>query len=209
MDEPRARRVGMTFIDLIVVIAILGIISALLMPVYANTRKKARQAHCAGNLHQLGTAIALYQTDYDGCWPTAAASPWSDAVQPYIRADYSKLGCSMTRKGHYPVSTIPGFAINSAIYFRPSSDSAIQFPSRTVAMCDSPWEVTHTASPDPWVASPRPSPAPESAWLRHQGGANYLFCDQHIKWHRPESVLPAWDHRGGASLPTFAVDWKP
>ena len=209
MGEQITPRRGMVFIELIVVVAILAILAAMLMPVYANARKKARQVRCAGSLHQIGSAIALYQADYDGGWPTAAAAPWGFAIEPYVRTDYLKLGCTMTRRGSESISHVPGYAMNSRIFFHAASDPEMQFPSKTVAFCDAPWQISLTASPDPWMAEPRPIPAPESAWVRHQGGANYLFCDQHIKWYRPHSVLPAWIHNQGQDQPTFAVNWKP
>ena len=63
-------RRGMAFIEVIVVVAILAIIASLMMPVYASARRRARQARCAASLHQLGTALTLYHSDYDGGWPS-------------------------------------------------------------------------------------------------------------------------------------------
>lgn len=65
-------RKGFTLIELLVVIAIIAILAAILFPVYAKTREKARQTACTSNLKQLATAFALYRQDYDGRLPFMA-----------------------------------------------------------------------------------------------------------------------------------------
>ena len=201
------RRFAMTFIELLVVIAVLAIMASILMPVYASAKRRARQARCSGNLHQLGHAFALYQNDWDGNWPTAAASPWGDSVRPYLRTDYVKLACPTLKGPIQPVDHIPGYALNAGIYFRPAPASDIQYPATTVAALDAPWQVSCAYGPDPFATTTRPQPPPESAWKRHDGGANYLFCDQHIKWYKPDSVLPYRSNTQDGKTPSFAISW--
>ncbi len=64
----RAKR-AFTLIELLVVIAIIAILAAILFPVFAQAREKARQAGCQSNLKQMGTAFAMYASDYDGIFP--------------------------------------------------------------------------------------------------------------------------------------------
>jgi prepilin-type N-terminal cleavage/methylation domain-containing protein/prepilin-type processing-associated H-X9-DG protein len=69
---PRRRAVGFTLIELLVVIAIIAILAAILFPVFAQAREKARQAACLSNLKQIATAFSMYTQDYDEVLP-----PWT------------------------------------------------------------------------------------------------------------------------------------
>jgi prepilin-type N-terminal cleavage/methylation domain-containing protein len=66
---------GFTLIELLVVIAIVAVLAALLFPVFAQARAKARQATCTSNLHQIGIAIAMYRQDYDQVNPRYRSCP--------------------------------------------------------------------------------------------------------------------------------------
>src|SRR5439155_495608 len=81
----RFRR-GFTLIELLVVIAIIAILAAILFPVFAQAREKARQATCQSNLKQLGNALAMYVQDYDERFPlldgNGNAAPGTIYTQP-------------------------------------------------------------------------------------------------------------------------------
>ena len=62
-------RRGFTLIELLVVIAIIAILAAILFPVFARARDKARQASCTSNLKQIGLAAMMYVNDYDEIFP--------------------------------------------------------------------------------------------------------------------------------------------
>lgn len=76
------KRRGFTLIELLVVIAIISLLAALLFPVFAKGRAKARQTVCLSNLRQLGLAINMYSQDYDEQYPNGAdptdrySKPW-------------------------------------------------------------------------------------------------------------------------------------
>lgn len=65
-----SRRFGFTLIELLVVIAIIAILAAILFPVFAQAREKARQTACLSNMKQMGTAFTMYLADFDGSYPT-------------------------------------------------------------------------------------------------------------------------------------------
>jgi len=87
------RRRGFTLIELLVVIAIIAILAAILFPVFAKAREKARQASCASNLKQVGVAALMYAQDYDGRWIalnspnlTGGGHTWQVGIQPYMKS---------------------------------------------------------------------------------------------------------------------------
>jgi prepilin-type N-terminal cleavage/methylation domain-containing protein/prepilin-type processing-associated H-X9-DG protein len=70
----RRQKTAFTLIELLVVIAIIAIIAAILFPVFAGVRDKARQTACYSNLRQIGVALYLYLQDYDDHLPIACTS---------------------------------------------------------------------------------------------------------------------------------------
>ncbi len=67
----RQRSMGFTLIELLVVIAIIAILAAILFPVFAQAREKARQTQCLNNGRNLATAVQMYLQDYDEQFPIA------------------------------------------------------------------------------------------------------------------------------------------
>jgi len=75
-------RPGFTLIELLVVIAIIAVLAAILFPVFARAREKARAATCMSNLKQLGLALEMYSSDHDDLYPFAVDP--ADANLPQI-----------------------------------------------------------------------------------------------------------------------------
>ena len=70
MTTQRSNRSAFTLIELLVVIAIIAILAAILFPVFAQARAKARSIACLSNMKQMGTAAMMYAQDYDEVMPT-------------------------------------------------------------------------------------------------------------------------------------------
>ncbi len=68
-------RAGFTLVEVLVVVSILALLSALLFPAFGRSRENARRAHCSSNLRQIGLAIALYRDDSDGINPRYRLCP--------------------------------------------------------------------------------------------------------------------------------------
>src|SRR6266704_1136332 len=66
-------RAAFTLIELLVVIAVIALLAAILFPVFAQAREKARQAQCLSNVRQLTLATGLYAQDYDETFPISGA----------------------------------------------------------------------------------------------------------------------------------------
>ncbi len=80
-------RSGFTLIELLVVIAIIAILAAILFPVFAQAREKARQTSCLSNNKQYATATLMYAQDYDEAMPMSAYPTPTGVVTFYLALD--------------------------------------------------------------------------------------------------------------------------
>jgi prepilin-type N-terminal cleavage/methylation domain-containing protein/prepilin-type processing-associated H-X9-DG protein len=95
INEEKPNRNGFTLIELLVVIAIIAILAAILFPVFAKVREKARQAACSSNEKQLALGVIQYESDYDEMLPGLDFSPigggqesqgWAGRIYPYVKS---------------------------------------------------------------------------------------------------------------------------
>jgi len=124
------KKSGFTLIELLVVIAIIAILAAILFPVFAKVREKARQTMCLSNEKQIGLAVVQYNQDYDECYPlgqqiqsAAQAHPgwgiedWTVEIFPYIQA--GRVNGTNPGVGNNPGNP-NGYSVVNAVYSCPS-----------------------------------------------------------------------------------------
>ena len=196
-------RRGFTLIELLVVIAIIAILAAILFPVFARAREKARQTSCLSNLKQLALAELMYQNDHSE--RTASVYGWApnmtedyrsyiNMLFPYVRNE----GIFECPSSEYRFGTLSGtimvgsYAANRARTADGSSDGANSnyvYAYRRVAYFQYPAETMLFS--DYWGRRDRPGirPVPDddppsvfNAHDLHNEGSNVAFFDGHAKW---------------------------
>ncbi len=142
----RPRRRAFTLIELLVVIAIIAILAAILFPVFAQAREKARSITCTSNLKQLSLAWLMYAQDYDETLPmTAQKLPngaqvfWQSMVEPYIKGGVKALSNGQTSVSDKlsvyicPDYLTPAPALDEAGNKRDNAPSIGQYPLSSYA----------------------------------------------------------------------------
>ncbi len=137
---PRLKtQTGFTLIELLVVIAIIAVLAAILFPVFASAREKARQTACLSNMRQIGMATRAYMEDYDEKFPQTKQYSTS---QPQVDdAD----GSIEDGPGHYDLGSIFNF-IRSYVSTGGHADS--QLYQEKLYFCPSDPNPTSAASPN-------------------------------------------------------------
>jgi prepilin-type N-terminal cleavage/methylation domain-containing protein/prepilin-type processing-associated H-X9-DG protein len=205
------KRTGFTLIELLVVIAIIAILAAILFPVFARAREKARQSSCQSNLKQAGLAFGMYVQDYDNrypgnSYPQASSPVWSDAssairfgwagwiangLRPYIKNEQIYV-CPSRANGWQNQWTSGGHVSYGydylATYNRAESDVANAYAgvAGTIMLYDSDWSWDDCA-PDSTSCGliVREIAAFKSNNFTqqswHNGMMNVLYADGHVK----------------------------
>lgn len=207
-------RRGFTLIELLVVIAIIAILAAILFPVFAKAREKARQASCLSNCRQFATAIMAYVQDYDERFFTSTYADcllnppgpfWASCIYPYVMN--VQLYICPTGGGHGGTQTLtynnwtfpvrPHYGWNDALGGR--SLAVLTKPSETVAIADCSHQVfaSHVgriawANSNDGVLYPV-APLTSADYMkdqysRHNGGENIAFADGHAKWMASNAI---------------------
>ncbi len=199
------RKRGFTLIELLVVIAIIAILAAILFPVFARAKEKAKQASCLSNTKQMGLGLMMYISDYDECIPfyyapynkprppelpdlTAISDYgmfWQDLIYPYVKnLDIYKCPSSKNYRGT-PREYIGSYGGNYHWVFSNGYSSSLLIrnlmdflqPAETFTVIEAQSYITRA---DPGIPS-----SSGGYWglvnSRHNDQNNILFLDGHAK----------------------------
>lgn len=202
--DKHATRKGFTLIELLVVIAIIAILAAILFPVFAKAREKAKQTKCISNLKQCGIAFSMYAQDYDGWVYIHAKSSagvdvtWAECLynNDYIKSRDVCLCPTqkpVTWSGHYYSYGINDYQVSSCPYRSMASPPAgwstwrslnaynIDKPAQFILLADSVGMVSGYGSYQKQFYKFGFFPNYEArVHLRHNGLADVCFSDGHV-----------------------------
>jgi prepilin-type N-terminal cleavage/methylation domain-containing protein/prepilin-type processing-associated H-X9-DG protein len=183
--QVRVSRHGFTLIELLVVIAIIAILAAILFPVFARAREKARQAACSSNVKQISLGILMYCQDYDEKMPieffgwSNVPPTWREIIAPYLK-NIQIFQCPSESTWQYSYGMDPNWTLWAGGYYgEPLPLARFERPAETLLIGenrDNDWPVN----------------LPGSTWgaisLRHNDGANCAFVDGHVKWLKLDAL---------------------
>ncbi|MGM0493690.1 MAG: DUF1559 domain-containing protein [Armatimonadota bacterium] len=192
-------RRGFTLIELLVVIAIIAILAAILFPVFARAREKARQTSCLSNLKQLGLGMQMYAQDYDerfnlSQYQLPGSCPecfFGYAILPYVKnqqifacpSDDQRDCAKWNRDGnHWDLTDEFALSYSQNSHICSSSLASIEYPSETGMLMDGEgvarvYEATSWSARDYGIDEDR-----------HNSGFNAVLVDGHAKWY-PENDM--------------------
>jgi prepilin-type N-terminal cleavage/methylation domain-containing protein/prepilin-type processing-associated H-X9-DG protein len=220
------RRRAFTLIELLVVIAIIAILAAILFPVFAQAREKARQATCQSNLKQVGLAFSMYVQDYDESFPNTGEELlwtgryWRWPLKPYLgynRQENSNNPLTSTGSDAHilicpsdPTARAQwdstSYAYSSAFYHTPDEVNHMKgLPTVTQPLAAVQFPAAKALAGE-WLsnhASPK-----QADWWHWEGARNYVFVDGHVRYLRAQQIHPAADGLPDVNLTKDGVSGK-
>ena len=191
---------GFTLIELLVVIAIIAILAAILFPVFARAREKARQTTCLSNVKQIGLALLQYLQDYDErfpyaywgagsryLWPNGAWSGgmWIPAVYPYAK-NIQMFNCPSNTSEWSGGYVGQGFSYPYNSRLNGSKLGHIVYPAQCVTnVCGWYYHTSGASNYESVSGNPISGPSIKK-W--HNEGTNAVHVDGHAKWYKFSNI---------------------
>ncbi len=179
-------RHGFTLIELLVVIAIIAILAAILFPVFAKAREKARTNTCLNNQRQLVLAIMMYVQDNDETLPLAKS--WNAQLGSSYGITGKSWDCpTSSRAGSY---VSPDYFYVGGSFLSGIALGDISRPDRAPAIVD----LKGTADAVPYIndnGANDPDVAVAQVDTRHNTGANFAYLDGHVTWIAQKRISAA------------------
>jgi prepilin-type N-terminal cleavage/methylation domain-containing protein len=214
-----ARFRGFTLIELLVVIAIIAILAAILFPVFARAREKARQTSCLNNLKQLGIAFQQYMQNYDDTYPISGCvnatnrASWVFVPGHYnIQVDKGSIWPFLTAKDSFvcpsdnPTTqqansrTQLSYSMNQQFMNAggvadagPISMSDVPFPTETILLMEESAKSVSGGGLNDGCFYPGTH---DLLADRHSGGGNFCQADTSAKWMSADQIWTAQQRRG-------------
>jgi prepilin-type N-terminal cleavage/methylation domain-containing protein/prepilin-type processing-associated H-X9-DG protein len=183
------RKTAFTLIELLVVIAVIAILAALLFPVFARAREKARQASCLSNLKQIGAGVMMYLQDWDETLPfvlDASANCLFDVTNVGDIGKGPLVPNATGQEARFQLVTVVAPYVKSQnVWYCPSfgPDSIWQAQvrlggwKRGMTMRDQGTSYAYT-----WVSWPFPCPARWPSVLTFMGGKSEAILREPSRW---------------------------
>ncbi len=194
------KRHGFTLIELLVVIAIIAILAAILFPVFARAREKARQTSCLSNMKQLTLGMLMYVQDYDETVPGWKVSgdcndnqvyQWQHVVLPYVK-NYQVFICPSSQWnfnaacGHYS-AVARAMNLGTSYGMNDCTEGGGGSTQLPLAQIIRPAELIFLGEgPSPWrpvdMGVGAGTPCNKNYPDVHNDGLNVGYFDGHAKW---------------------------
>jgi prepilin-type N-terminal cleavage/methylation domain-containing protein/prepilin-type processing-associated H-X9-DG protein len=180
-----------TLIEMLVVVAIIGILAAMLVPITSNARRKAMNFKCSSNLRQVGLAVKSYLLDHNNVFPPVnPAGQWDDFgwisefYRPYANGSYEVFRCPAQ------ANNLPGvFGTAPDLYFSNRTDwvsfeynSFFAYPPSSYIRTATKRDITLPSSCAYMWDYPYDPAGNYKHLIPHLGGMNVLYCDWHVAW---------------------------
>lgn len=209
----RTRKPAFTLIELLVVIAVIAIIAAILCPVFARAREKARQATCLSNLKQIGSGVLMYLQDWDETFPfvlNPSANCMFDVTNVGDNGKGPLVPGASGREPQFQLVTVvmPYVRHRNVWYcpnFGPDSTWELQIKwggwKKGATMGDQGTSYAYT-----WSSWPFPYPGRWPSILTFMGGKNFAILREPSRWPMLSEEPAGIGYAGSVSdLPMSAV----